>query len=411
MSSPPRRLDADVLDDRVELRRGRAAGPQLGAVGGDADLVGACGARVAQGVDAVAAVDVEQRRAGHRDVHGDGVGAFAGPDVDLVVGLAAGHLHRGGRAGHGLGCALVAELDAVVLRRAADDDGVGHGVAGAVEAVQVDREGLELGAGGVARHQRVAAGESVDLDALDAAEVRDHVRDVAEETHARAVGGDVDRLGGGAAVEVQDVGARLALDDVVVVAGVPGEAVVAGAEPNGVVAVAAGDGVVAAAADQGLVAEVAGQGVVAAAAVDGRDLVEELAAVGDAIVAAAGLDVDRRERAAVEAEVAGAVAIDVDLEDVRVAGLELERDVVGAVRAADEQRAVLHLGRGRGGRLGDREAERGRGEHARSERARPSGCVHGGSFRGEERRCCPPSARERNARVFTHRPEVLLALG
>ena len=57
-----------------------------------------------------------------------------------------------------------------------------------------------------------------------------------------------------------------------------------------------------------------------------------------------------------------------------------------------------------------REAERGRGEHARSERARPSGCVQGVLSWGGAA-MLPGLPRERNARVFTHRPEELLALG
>src|SRR5262245_8549752 len=78
--------------------------------------------------------------------------------------------------------------------------------------------------------------------AIDAVEVHGDGADIAGESHAAAVGRDVDLLVKVGAVEAERVGAVLALDDVAGVARVPDERIVAGAEQGCVVARAAVDG-------------------------------------------------------------------------------------------------------------------------------------------------------------------------
>ena len=183
------------------------------------------------------------------------------------------------------------------------------------------------------------------FEALDAGEVHGDGGDVAEEAHARAVGGDVDVLADVGAVEVQRVVAALALDGVAAVARIPLEVVVAGAQLGGVGADVAVDEVVAGAADEHVVAVAAGERVVAGAAVD-REAAERRDAVAatDHVVAAAGLHVDRREGCRVEAE--GERAVDRHLQSARCPELQGER--VARRVAGDLQRSRLHL-RGVGG--------------------------------------------------------------
>jgi hypothetical protein len=103
---------------------------------------------------------------------------------------------------------------------------VGLTVAG-VAAPEVGVGGRDVGAGEVVDRDRVGAAERGVVDPLHVVEVHNGAGKVAEEAHALAVGGRVDRFGGGRAVEAQSVGAGLVLDRVVVVTGVPDERLVA----------------------------------------------------------------------------------------------------------------------------------------------------------------------------------------
>ena len=268
--------------------------------------------------------------------------------------------------------ARVPERDSVDALRSLCDDGVGLGVAASADRVEVDVDALGVGAGEVVDDDRVGAAERAVADVLDV-DVHDDVADVAGEADALAVGGDVDQLADRAAEKVEAVVAALAVDGVVVVTGVPDEAVVAATELSVVVAVAAGDDVVAAAADEGLVADAADQRVVARAALDRDELVGERAAAlvdPHLVVAAAGVDVDRREGVAVDREVGRAVGADVDLEHRRRAQLEPQDELVAAAVAGDRECSRVHLGRvcGRGlARPPEGCGEEGHGEGAQRE--------------------------------------------
>ena len=109
---------------------------------------------------------------------------------------------------------------------------------------------FSVGAGQVVDRDGVAAAQGPDVEALDVVEVHRDGGDVAGQAHARAVGGDVDVLGGVGAVEAQGVAAALAFDGVAAVARIPLEAVVAGAQQRGVRTDVAVDEVVAGAAEQ-----------------------------------------------------------------------------------------------------------------------------------------------------------------
>jgi hypothetical protein len=140
--------------------------------------------------------------------------------------------------------------------------------------------------------------------------------DVAQQPHARAVGRDVDVLGGVGAVERHDVLATLALDGVAAVARIPLEAVSPAAQLCGVRAAVAVDEVVAGGADEDVVTIAAGERVVAGAAVD-REPAERRDAVagGHHVVAGTGLHVDGHEGRRVEAE--GGHAVDRHLQSAR----------------------------------------------------------------------------------------------
>ena len=126
----------------------------------------------------------------------------------------------------------------------------------------------------------------------------------AVEAHARAVGGDGERLGAVAAVDLGGVDAGAALDQVGVVARVPDHAVVAGLAEHLVVAVAAGQRVVAGAAEQEVGAALAEQRVVAGLA----EQQVAARAAGQDVVAGAAEQVGARQRAVGFVEGDGVVA-------------------------------------------------------------------------------------------------------
>ena len=218
-------------------------------------------------------------------------------DVDVVESrLVPGHRDARGQAGDHRVARGGADVDVVGVVGAVRDDRVGRAVAGAVEGVEVDVGGVEVGAGEVVDRDGVGAAEGADGGALDAVEVHRDPGDVAVQDGVRPVGGEVDLLGGVGAVEGQRVLAALAVDGVAAVAGIPLEGVVAGAELGGVGADVAVDEVVARVADEGLGAVAADERVVAGAAVDG-DVLQGGRRVLDAdrVVAAAGVDGDGGE--------------------------------------------------------------------------------------------------------------------
>ncbi len=92
--------------------------------------------------------------------------------VDVVgCDLAAGHARLRGEPADDERAVRVAQLELVGRRRAVHDDGVGSGVAVAVEAAQVDVDGLRVGAGEVVDGDGVGAAERAEADVLDAVEV------------------------------------------------------------------------------------------------------------------------------------------------------------------------------------------------------------------------------------------------
>ena len=270
---PAEALDRELLDRGVVQRLAgrREDGDRRRAVAGDADGVVGVRAGVARRVGAVAAVD----RDGDRPVEGharvDGVSAAERRDGHVVVGgLVAGHGDAPGGAVDDHAARARADVDVIGVLGALRDDGVGRSVAVAVEGVEVDVGGGEVGTPEVADGDGVGAAEGADVRALDAVEVHRDARDVAGQAHARAVGRDVDLLAGIGAVEGQRVLAALPLDGVAAVAGIPLEGVVAGAQLCRVGADVAVDVVVAGAAEQGVGPVAAGDRVIAAAAVDGE---------------------------------------------------------------------------------------------------------------------------------------------
>ncbi len=176
----------------------------------------------------------------------------------------------------------------VLLVRAVDDDSVRLCVAGAVDRGEVDVDRVDAGACQVVDGDRVDAAEGLDVDLLDAVEVHRDEAEVAGESSAAAVGGDVDVLRAVAAVEVELVDAGLAFHGVAAVAGVPLEAVFALAQERPVGALVAVDLVVAVAADDRVGAVAAGEDVGVVAAVD-RQRGERCQVADAAIVSAPSL--------------------------------------------------------------------------------------------------------------------------
>src|SRR5262249_9747199 len=115
-----------------------------------------------------------------------------------------------------------------------DDDAVGCVVAVAVAGGEVGGDGVDVGAGEVVDGDGVGAAEGVDVHVVDSVGVHGYGGDVAGESEAWTVGGEVDLFADVGAVEEHGVVAVLAFDGVAAVAGVPLECVVAGAEEGDV---------------------------------------------------------------------------------------------------------------------------------------------------------------------------------
>src|SRR5262249_6664282 len=169
----PRSADEDVV----------ARPTRQGVVAGTAD----------EDIVAVAAICDELDRAGRqpRSIHH--VIAGQGVDRQLVVGsLRALDVHLCCQAQHGHAAGVASHHGDVVAAGAVDDDAVGGTVAGAAagRGLQVQVDLVDVGAGQVVDGDGVGAAQGVEVNPLDAVEVHRDVGDVAEETHARAVGGD-----------------------------------------------------------------------------------------------------------------------------------------------------------------------------------------------------------------------------
>jgi hypothetical protein len=153
----------------------------------------------------------------------------AGERIDrrcVVAGFGVREVDRGGEAEDAAASRCCRRRGSRRRVGAHDDRPVGLTVAG-VAAPEVGVGGRDVGAGEVVDRDRVGAAERGVVDPLHVVEVHNGAGKVAEEAHALAVGGRVDRFGGGRAVEAQSVGAGLVLDRVVVVTGVPDERLVA----------------------------------------------------------------------------------------------------------------------------------------------------------------------------------------
>src|SRR6185295_12069875 len=139
--------------------------------------------------------------------------------------------------------------DRVVASGAVGRHRVERTIAGrtAERACEIDQHatGRQISPAEVVDHDVVGAAEGVEIDPLDAVKVHGDGGDVAGETHAPAVGRDVDVLVDVGAIEHERVESGLTLDRVAAVAGVPDEGVVAGAEGGEVVAAAADHSIVA----------------------------------------------------------------------------------------------------------------------------------------------------------------------